>query len=96
MRPQTWINAPCCFLIFFLRPAAVEGRHNILVAAHDSSLMVLRDNKMIWAAQMDCIPVAVRVCKLGFVRLCCPAEHVSTESGFADRLFMTIKPPQWK
>ncbi|XP_062394267.1 protein PTHB1 [Sardina pilchardus] len=49
---------PCCF---FPYAAVGEGTSNVLMANHNNMLLVYEDITLKWAAQLSCVPVAVRV-----------------------------------
>ena len=40
-------------------------KHNLIIGTHQKSLMIFRDTELIWAAQTQDVPVAVRVAKFG-------------------------------
>jgi Bardet-Biedl syndrome 9 protein len=48
-------------------PAAVQVE-NLLIATHSKALQVYRGQQLAWAAQLDVLPVAVRVTNLGGVK----------------------------
>ena len=49
-------------------PGAVMQTDNLLVATHSKSLQVYRGQQLAWAAQLELVPVAVRVTSIGGVR----------------------------
>ncbi|XP_018612680.2 protein PTHB1 isoform X1 [Scleropages formosus] len=49
---------PSCFLPY---ASVSEGTTNLLMGNHNSTLLVYQDVTLKWAAQLSCVPVAVRV-----------------------------------
>ncbi|XP_053506907.1 protein PTHB1 isoform X1 [Ictalurus furcatus] len=49
---------PSCFLPY---ASVSEGTTNVLLANHNNMLLVYQDTTLKWAAQLACVPVAVRV-----------------------------------
>ncbi|XP_048880761.1 protein PTHB1 isoform X2 [Brienomyrus brachyistius] len=49
---------PSCFLPY---TSVSEGTINLLLANHNSVLLVYQDSALKWASQLSCVPVAVRV-----------------------------------
>nr|XP_023662362.1 protein PTHB1-like isoform X2 [Paramormyrops kingsleyae] len=49
---------PSCFLPY---TSVSEGTINLLLANHNSVLLVYQDSTLKWASQLSCVPVAVRV-----------------------------------
>ncbi|TSN21177.1 Protein PTHB1 [Bagarius yarrelli] len=81
---------PSCFLPY---ASVSEGTTNVLLANHNNMLLVYQDTTLKWAAQLACVPVAIRVANFlelrGLVVTLSPEGHLQCSYMGTDPSFFT-------
>ncbi|XP_060761669.1 protein PTHB1 isoform X3 [Neoarius graeffei] len=82
---------PSCFLPY---ASVSEGTTNVLLANHNNMLLVYQDTTLKWAAQLNCVPVAVRVANFpelkGLVVTLSSEGHLQCSYMGTDPSFFTV------